>query len=239
MSVLSTVMFPKDAEYPMTAAADKLYAGRFHPAAESYAAAKRALAQLTEWFRTQHGAAFSSVLPGNFFGAYGDFDPASAPLVNALIARAVDAKASGSTSPLAVMGTGNPERQIMHAADLARACVWALFNYDDAEPLIVAGEEVSVRKAAELVCEATGFAGGLAFETDAVDGPLKRTADASKFAALCPDFKFKPLIEGMKATAEWYRARKAGVMATVQVGGVVKVGVAVPAVPAAGVNAIA
>ena len=222
VSVLSTVMFPKDAAFPMTAAPDRLYAGQLHPAAESYAAAKRALAQLTQWYRGQHGDAFACVLPGNFFGAYGDFDPASAPLVNALIARAEEARVTGSTSPLQVMGTGAPERQIMHAADLARACVWALFNYNDEEPLIVAGEEVSVRRAAELVCEATGFGGGLAFETGAVDGPLKRTADGSKFAALCPQFAFRPLIEGVRDTVAWYRREggdKAGVTATVRVGG--------------------
>ena len=80
---------PRDATYTTTAETDRLYSGRLHPAAESYAAAKRALAQLTQWYRTQHGDAFTCVLPGNFYGAYGDFDPASAPLVNALVARAV------------------------------------------------------------------------------------------------------------------------------------------------------
>jgi CDP-6-deoxy-D-xylo-4-hexulose-3-dehydrase len=204
VSVLSTVMFPRDATYPMTAEADRLYSGRFHPAAESYAAAKRALAQLTQWYRTQYGDAFTCVLPGNFYGAYGDFDPASAPLVNAMIARAVGAVAAGSTSPLQVMGTGDPERQIMHAADLARACTWALFHYDDGEPLIVAGEEVFVRHLADLVCQATGFTDGLVFDGEAVDGPLRRTADTSKFAAMCPGFAFQPLLQGIKDTVAWY-----------------------------------
>ena len=204
VSVLSTVMFPKDASFPMTAEPDRLYGGRFHPAAESYAAAKRALAQLTQWYRAQHANAFTCVLPGNFFGEYGDFDPASAPLVNALIARAVDAVTVGSTKPLTVMGTGKPERQVMHAGDLARACVWALFNYDEDEPLIVAGEEVSVRRLAELVCTATGFAGGLAFEDGAVDGPLRRTADTSRLAALRPEFQWQALLDSIRTTAAWY-----------------------------------
>ncbi|MCX7136387.1 MAG: thiamine pyrophosphate-dependent enzyme, partial [Proteobacteria bacterium] len=68
----------------------KLMSGRF------YAAAKRALAQLTGWYRAQHGDAFTTVLPSNFFGAHGDFDPATAPLVNALIARAEAACAAGT-----------------------------------------------------------------------------------------------------------------------------------------------
>jgi GDP-L-fucose synthase len=102
----------------------------------------------------------------------------------------------------------------MHASDLARACVWALFQYDDDEPLIVAGEEVSVRRAAELVCQATGFTGGLAFDVNAVDGPLRRTADVSKFTTLCPDFQFRPLLDGIKDTVAWYKAAHGGGHAT-------------------------
>ena len=91
----------------------------------------------------------------------------------------------------------------MHAADLARACAWALFHYDAGEPLIVAGEEVSVRHLADLVCQATGLTGWLAFDGEAVDGPLRRTAD-TKFAAMWPGFAFQPLLQGNKDTVAWY-----------------------------------
>jgi CDP-4-dehydro-6-deoxyglucose reductase, E1 len=218
VSVLSTVMFPKDAEYPMTASPERLYSGVHHPAAESYAAAKRALCQLSQWYRKQHGDAFTCVLPGNFFGEYGDFDEATAPLVNALIARAdaavhqqqqqeeEDKEGNAATSFLKVMGTGRPERQVMHASDLARACLWALEHYDESEPIIVAGEEVSVRHMAELVCAGTGFKGGLSFDEGSVDGPLRRTADTSQLQKLCPGFKFTPLAQSIQATVAWYRS---------------------------------
>ena len=234
VSVLSTVMFPRDAEYPMSASPERLYSGVHHPAAESYAAAKRALCQLTQWYRKQYGDAFTCVLPGNFFGEYGDFDEATAPLVNALIARAdaafqkqkqqrqeqqqllqqqqkkekAAAVASDKPFSLKVMGTGRPERQVMHASDLARACIWALDHYDENEPIIVAGEEVSVRRMAELVCAATGFQGGLSFDEGSVDGPLRRTADTSKLQKLCPGFNFTPLVESIRATVEWYRRQQ-------------------------------
>ena len=97
-----------------------------------------------------------------------------------------------------------PAIHAMHAGDLARAWVWALFNYDEDEPLIVAGEEVSVRRLAELVCTATGFAGGLAFEDGAVDGPLRRTADTSRLAALRPEFQWQALLDSIRTTAAWY-----------------------------------
>jgi len=232
VSVLSTVMFPKDAEYPMTASPERLYSGAHHPAAESYAAAKRALCQLSQWYRKQHGDAFTCVLPGNFFGEYGDFDEATAPLVNALITRADAAvqtqqkeeEGETSSSSLKVMGTGRPERQVMHASDLARACLWALEHYDESEPIIVAGEEVSVRHMAELVCAGTGFMGGLTFDEGSVDGPLRRTADTSQLQELCPGFKFMPLAQSIKATVEWYRSRQQQLSAEVGATAFVTVG---------------
>lgn len=203
VSVLSTVMFPKDAEPPMGAA--DIFSGTLHPAAESYGLAKRALAHLSDWYRRQHGANFVSVLPGNFYGD-GDFNPATAPLVNALIAKAELAKESGK--PLEVMGTGKPERQVMFAADLSRVLVWALDEYDKAEPLIVAGEEVSVCHIAEMVCKATGLEAGLVFNASGPDGPLKRTADTAGFQDCLPDFKFTPLLDGIKETVDCYRRQK-------------------------------
>ena len=41
-----------------------------------------------------------------------------------------------------VMGTGIPERQIMHASDLAKIMLWSIDHLDQELPLIVAGKEV-------------------------------------------------------------------------------------------------
>lgn len=38
-------------------------------------------------------------------------------------------------------GTGKPLRQFIHAKDVARLCVWALFQYDSTEPVMLAPEE--------------------------------------------------------------------------------------------------
>jgi CDP-6-deoxy-D-xylo-4-hexulose-3-dehydrase len=205
VSVLSTVMFPRDAIFPVGSTAEELFGGHLHEAAESYAFAKRALAQLSGWYRKQHGASFVSILPGNFFGAYGDFHPTTAPLVNSLIAKAEVAMKNGEL--LRVMGTGNPERQVMFAADLARVTLWSLDHFEDTLPLIVAGEELSIRNIAELVCEATGFTGGIEFDIEATDGPFRRTADTTQFSLLCPNFKFTPLLDAIKETVLWYRER--------------------------------
>ena len=205
VSVLSTLMFSSDATYPVDAS--QALAGTLHTAGEGYGLSKRALAYLSRWYRKQHSSSYSTVLPGNFYGAYGDFHPPTAPLVNALIAKA-DSVCDGNSSCLQVMGTGKPRRQIMHASDLARVLIWAVYNLDQEEPLVVAGEEYSIEEIAGLVAEATGIGGtDVVFDRNLSDGPLSRTADLTKFSELCPTFVFKSLSQGLAETVEWYRSR--------------------------------
>jgi CDP-6-deoxy-D-xylo-4-hexulose-3-dehydrase len=207
VSILSTVMFPKNAEFPIDTSL--IYDGPPHAASESYAYAKRSLAQLIQWYRKQHDCDFVSVLPGNFFGAYGDFNHNTAPLVNALIAKVENQREHNLSAPLIMMGTGTPLRQVMFAYDLAQIVVWALEYYNENEPLIVAGEEISISQIAQLVCEQVGFTGCLRFDNNTKnDGPLRRTADTSRFERLYPSFQMTPLSIGIKKTVEWYRSNK-------------------------------
>lgn len=226
VSVLSTVMFPAQGiVYPVDASA--ACGGEPHPATEAYAHAKRMLLKLSQWYRQEHGHDFYTVLPGNIYGEWGDFTPATAPLVNALVAKAVEAMSAASSNPcpgpltLPVMGTGRPLRQIMYAGDLARVMVWSVEHLRDPAPLLVTSQqEYSVREVAETVVDAVakafqgaggaaGAAGApiqLAFDTDAPDGDLRRTMDLTAFLEAVPDFSFTPLAEGIANCVSYYRA---------------------------------
>ena len=212
ISVLSTVMFPKDAHYPVHGTAADIFGGELHDVSQSYGFAKRALAHLSQWYRKQHGCKFSCILPSNIFGPYGAFETRAAPLLNALIAKAAAARATGK--PMTVMGTGAPLRQILFARDLARTLVWALDHFDDDLPLIVAGEEVAVRDLAGMAMVAVGAsATNLEFDTSSPDGPLRRTANVSRFEVLFPDYRATPLEESIQDTAAWYQRSKGNAIA--------------------------
>ena len=207
VSILSTVMFPSNVQFPTDASL--IYDGPPHSTSESYAYAKRSLAQLTNWYRKQHGCDFVTVLPSNFFGAYGNFDPSTAPLVNALIAKIESQKEHRPESPLTMMGTGTPLRQVMYAHDLAQIVIWALEYYHEDKPLVVAGEELSIFQIAQLVRDQVGFTGCLQFDGNSEnDGPLRRTADTSHFKNLNPSFEMTQLSKAIKETVEWYRRNK-------------------------------
>ncbi|UJR20075.1 hypothetical protein I4U23_023207 [Adineta vaga] len=204
VSILSTVMLPKNAQFPIDTSS--IYDGLPHPASESYAYAKRSLAQLTEWYRKEYQCNFVTILPGNFFGAYGDFNPNTAPLVNALIAKIENQKKQDLSIPLQMIGTGKPLRQIMFAQDLAEIVLWTLENYNEQQPLIVAGEEVSVADIVQLICHHANYNGSIQFDNDMnKDGPLRRTADTSEFKRIFPSFQMTSLSIGIQKTIQYYR----------------------------------
>ena len=172
---------------------------------ESYAYAKRALDLLTRWYRVQYQADFVTVLPGNIFGAYGDFDPRTAPLVNSLIAKMETARIKGMAA-VEMIGTGRPRRQVLWAGDLARVLVWAMDHLDQDLPLMVPGVDLSIQEIAEEICDEVGFEGKVSFESSPDrDGPVRTSADGSQFSDLLPSFEPLSFREGVRRTLQWYR----------------------------------
>jgi CDP-6-deoxy-D-xylo-4-hexulose-3-dehydrase len=207
VSILSTLMLPKNAQFPIDASL--ICDGPPHPASESYAYAKRSLAQLIHWYRKQHNCNFVSVLSDDFFGAYADCNSNTASPINALIINIESRKEQNLTTPLTVVGTGTPLQKVVFAYDLAKIVIWALEYYNEDEPLIVAGQEISISKIAHLVCEQMGFTGCLKFDdTIQENRPSCCTVDTSHSERFYPSFKMTSLSVGIQRTVEWYRSNK-------------------------------
>ncbi len=76
------------------------------------------------------------------------------------------------------------------------------------EPIILSVDEsaeVSIRDVAEMVADAMGLdQGQIKYDATKSDGQYKKTADNTKLRKLLPDFKFVPIAEGIKRSAEWF-----------------------------------
>ncbi len=108
---------------------------------------------------------------------------------------------------MTVMGTGKPLRQFIHSQDLAELFLWVTRSYDSVEPIILSvGEEdeVSIKDVVEYIAEAFDFKGKIIFDTTKADGQFKKTASNAKLRTFLPDFKFKPMKEGIKETVQWF-----------------------------------
>ena len=198
----SSCIYPKFAPQPIPESA--LLTGPLEPTNDAYAVAKIAGIKLCQAYARQYGKPFISAMPTNLYGPGDNFDLASSHVLPALMRKVHEAK-EREDAEVVVWGTGTPRREFLHVDDLAAACRFLLENYADADLINVGfGEDVSIRKLAETICEVVGFKGRLAFDPSKPDGTPRKLMDSSKLRGL----GWKPAIglqEGIARTYAWYR----------------------------------
>ncbi|MBA3962931.1 MAG: GDP-L-fucose synthase [Chthoniobacterales bacterium] len=198
----SSCIYPKFAPQPIPESA--LLGGPLEPTNEAYALAKIAGIKLCQAYAREYGANFISAMPTNLYGPNDNFDLATSHVLPALLRKAHEAKNSGARE-LVVWGSGTPRREFLHVDDLADACLFLLQNYDNPEIINVgAGEDISIRELAELICEIVGFDGALGWDASQPDGTPRKLLDSAKIHSL----GWKPKIslrDGIARTYEWFQ----------------------------------
>ena len=201
----SSCIFPRHAEQPLRE--DALLTGLLEPTNEPYAVAKIAGIKMCAAYRRQYGVDFRAVMPCNLYGPGDHFDLQNSHVLPALLRKMHEAKVRGAEQ-VEVWGSGRPRREFLHCDDLAEACVF-LMEEKAGDSFgefvnIGAGEDVSIRELAELIAKVVGFSGKLAFDSSQPDGTPQKLLDVTRLTAL----GWKPrrtLIEGIRATYEWYQ----------------------------------
>lgn len=207
---LSTCIFPdKVPSYPITE--DMLHDGPPHFSNDAYAYAKRMLDVACQAYREQYGREYLCVIPCNIYGPYDNFHLEDAHVVPALIHKAYLAKKAGTN--LVVKGSGKPLRQFIHSRDMARLCIWALFEYDSMDSVILAPEhgEVAIDDIVRGICGAMGldYATRVTYDTSGADGQFKKTVsnqrllDALKRTGHA-SYDFVTLDTGLPETVHWF-----------------------------------
>ncbi len=199
----SSCIYPKFAPQPIAETA--LLSGPLEPTNEAYAIAKIAGVKLCQAFSREYRANFISAMPTNVYGPNDNFDLTTSHVLAALLRKTHEAKMRNDQK-LVVWGTGKPRREFLHVDDLASACLLLLEKYDSPEIINVGcGEDISIRELAELICDAVGFEGELAWDTTKPDGTPRKLLDVSKLRAL----GWKPTItlrDGIAQTYQWFLA---------------------------------
>jgi len=197
----SSCIYPKFAPQPIPESA--LLTGALEPTNEPYAIAKIAGIRLCQAYAREYGDRFISAMPTNLYGPGDNFDLDTSHVLPALIRKVHEAKAAGAPE-VVIWGTGSPRREFLHVHDLARACRFLLEEYDSPEIVNVgAGEDVTIRELAELICGILEYPGQLVFDATKPDGTPRKLLDVSRIHALGWRAKI-PLRDGIRQTYEWY-----------------------------------
>ena len=193
----SSCIYPKMAPQPIKE--EYLLGGPLEPTNECYAVAKIAGIKMCQAYRRQHGFNAICAMPTNLYGPGDNFDLKTSHVLPALIRKFHEAKVLGNPQ-VTVWGTGMPMREFLHVDDLADALVFLMQNYDAEEIINVGtGQDLTIRELCEMVCEAVGYKGEIAFDPSMPDGTPRKLLDVSHLRSLgwSPSI---PLRQGIAST---------------------------------------
>ena len=187
----SSCIYPRLAPQPM--AEDALLTGKLEPTNEPYAIAKIAGIKLCESYNRQYGCDFRSVMPTNLYGPGDNYHPENSHVLPAMIRRFHEAKQSDAPS-VVIWGTGSPKREFLYVDDMASACVHIMDLPRDvyaAHTEVMAnhinvgtGEDQSIAELAQMVSQAVGYRGTIAYDTSKPDGTPRKLLDISRIRQL-------------------------------------------------------
>lgn len=201
----SSCVYPREAPQPIRE--DYLLTGPLEETNEGYAVAKIAALELGKMYRRQYGMDCISLMPTNLYGPNDNYDVETSHVLPALLRKIHEAKESGAPT-VKVWGTGTPRREFLHADDLADATFFATKHYTGEQQLNVGvGEDISIRKLAELIADVVGWSGQFVFDTSMPDGTPRKLLDVSKLTQLgwAPRLRLR---EGIVDAYESYRSAR-------------------------------
>jgi len=201
VAFLSTCVFPDKVKYPLTV--DQIQLGEPHESNYPYAYAKRMADVQIRAYREQYDINYTSIIPSNIYGPNDNFSLEHGHVMPMLIHKLYLAKKN--KTDFTVWGSGKPLREFIYSKDIAKIAEWALFNYEETDPLIISGdEEVSIKDLVGLLVDEFKFKGKVIFDKTKPDGQLRKPSDNSKIKELMPDFEYTPFEQGIKETVNWF-----------------------------------
>lgn len=203
--ISTTCAYPKTAPIPLRE--ETIWDGKPVGATGPYGMAKRLLHEAVETYHRQYGMQGVVLIPANLYGPGDHFDPENSHVVPGMIRRYVEAT-DADLPQVTNWGSGTPSREFLHVADCARAIALAAARHADPAPVnLGTGVETPIKTLAQIIADATGYAGELRWDTSKPDGQPRRSLDVSRAKA----FGFEaqvPLADGIRETVAWFETHR-------------------------------
>jgi GDP-L-fucose synthase len=198
---LTTGMYPPNAPLPLKE--EYIHDGQPHASNYGSSFAKRLVEPAIRGYREEYGLPVIGLIPNGIFGENDNFNYEDAPMLPALIRRFYENR--NTKDDIVIWGNGTPLREYTYSRDVARAFLWALYNYDDAQVLNSGTtEELSIRDIALLIAENMKIdPARIQFDTTKPNGVFRKGTDNSRIVKLS-NIKYTPFAEGLKRTISWF-----------------------------------
>jgi nucleoside-diphosphate-sugar epimerase len=198
--VSSSCVYPDDGPTPMSDAIP--ITGEPESVNWGYGWAKRILEQKAIIYQRETGIPITVVRPFNVYGERYLWVGDSSQAIPMLAKRVLDGE-----NPVVVWGTGNQQRNYVHALDCARVMLRLMQNGYCERPVNIGGEEtITVRALVERLAAIAGIEVAVVADRSKPEGRFIKSADRTRLtAALGDDFEWQVgLREGLERMIGWY-----------------------------------
>jgi len=193
----SSCVYPKLAPQPIKE--EYLLTGPLEPTNRPYAIAKIAGIEMCWSYNRQYGTHYLAGMPTNLYGPHDNYHSDNSHVIPALIRRFHRAKINNDCS-VTIWGTGTPKREFLHSDDMADACVHIMNLAEEKflcllgndatgkfEPPLInigSGNDLSIRKLAQLIRKTVGYEGKVVFDPSKPDGTPRKLLDVSRLSSM-------------------------------------------------------
>src|SRR5258708_25703189 len=181
---------------------DLAWSANPHPADQYAAWAKRIAEKQIEAMGIQYGMPVMAIVrPVNCFGPFDNFDPKTALVVPALIARA-----EAGENPLVIWGDGSAVRDFLFVDDVVDGLLRAYERGLGKGPInLGSGVGYSIREVAETVVAACGRNVAFSWDLSRPSGEPRKIADIARARDILGFAPLTSLAEAVARTVRWYR----------------------------------
>jgi len=209
LMVSSSCVYPDDAPIPTPEL--PINQGLPESVNEGYGWAKRVLEIQSRYIHEKHGLPIAIVRPFNAYGGRYRWQGEASPVVPPLVKKVLD-----RAGPVVVWGSGQQERDLLHARDFALGFRLATECAADCDPVNLAGgEAVNLVDLVHQIANVAGVEAAVEFDHSKPDGRPRKQADLTKLRRKVPAFRQTvSLEEGLVDMCDWYeRSKRVGVFA--------------------------
>ncbi|MBD1152127.1 GDP-L-fucose synthase [Pelagibacterales bacterium SAG-MED22] len=174
----SSSIYPKKINTPIKE--ENLLTGSLEKTNEPYAIAKIAGIKLCESYNYQYGTDYKCLIPCNIYGQNDNYNVKESHFFPALILKCITAK-KNNKKYIILWGTGKARREIMHADDLADACVF-FFKKKTKEKIINIGSnfDMSILNYTKLILKEINFECKIILDKTKPTGTIRKLLDSSR-----------------------------------------------------------
>ncbi len=170
----------------------------------TYAMTKRMLYVGMQALSKQYGLRYLCLVPSTLYGPGYHTDGRQMHFIFDLIRKILTAKAGGP--PAILWGDGHQKRELVYIDDFVNAMLRLADTAENTLVNIGAGEEHSIREFARAICSIVGYDfQKIQFDTSRYVGAKSKVLSVRRLRELLPDFRSRPLTEGLAETIEWFR----------------------------------